>query len=427
MQSTKQIVNLWLKRLAWLEPFWVLAMAPFLLLPDRFIPEAVLGTTTTVQPYALLVLGLGWPIRRLAYGRFSRLTPITIPILLILAWLPVNYWAAVDKKLALDALGYLLLGIALYFAFINWPPVQQKPERLAWFILIMGFGLALAAPFLSSLALNSLFQIPRLAPLFKRLADLTPGNVSENRMAGTLVLLWPLFVVLFFRRRQSIWWRLFNGLGAVVIFALLLFSQSRGALLAGAFGLGLLLIMRWPRLIYLLLPVLVGLGLLAYQVGGDVLLEAQSVDNLIGGWDGRIEIWSRTLYALADFPFTGVGIGNFSRVIPILYPYFTIAPSTIVEHSHNIFTQVAIDLGFPGLIAYLAIHGLLFSLLGSIIKKRDGSLSWFLAAGVLAGLVTMFIHGLIDAAVWGAKPAFVAWLLVALAILLSLNQPRPAQ
>jgi putative inorganic carbon (HCO3(-)) transporter len=370
---------------------------------------------------------LGWPIRWLVNGRPTRLTPITIPLLLLLLWLPVNYWAAADKKLALDALGYLLLGISLYFALINWPPTQHHPQRVAWLILIMGMGLALSAPFLSNLALNSLYQLPGLAPFFKKLTELTPGNVNENRMAGTLVILLPLFAALFFQKQQSIWWRLFSGLGAIIILALLLFSQSRGALLAGAIGLGLLIIMRWPRLSYLIPLFLAAFGYLIYQSGTEVFLEAQSVDNPIGGFDGRLEIWSRTLYALADFPFTGVGIGNFPLVIPILYPYFIIAPTTIVEHSHNVFTQVAIDLGFPGLIAYLAIHLVVIGLLSNIVKQRDGSARWFMAAGVLAGLAVMFIHGLIDAPVWGAKPAFVPWLLVTLGVLLIINRPNTAQ
>ena len=416
-----------LKGIIFLEPFWVLAAAPILLLPDRFIPDTFIGTTTTWQPYAFLILALGWPIRWLVNGRPTRLTPITIPLLLLLLWLPVNYWAAADKKLALDALGYLLLGISLYFALINWPPTQHHPQRVAWLILIMGMGLALSAPFLSNLALNSLYQLPGLAPFFKKLTELTPGTVNENRMAGTLVILVPLFAALFFQKQQSIWWRLFSGLGGIIILALLLFSQSRGALLAGAIGLGLLIIMRWPRLSYLIPLFLAAFGYLIYQSGTEVFLEAQSVDNPIGGFDGRLEIWSRTLYALADFPFTGVGIGNFPLVIPILYPYFIIAPTTIVEHSHNVFTQVAIDLGFPGLIAYLAIHLVVIGLLSNIVRQRDGSARWFMAAGVLAGLAVMFIHGLIDAPVWGAKPAFVPWLLVTLGVLLIINRPNTAQ
>ena len=39
-----------------------------------------------------------------------------------------------------------------------------------------------------------------------------------------------------------------------------------------------------------------------------------------------IEIWSRALYALQDFPFTGVGLGAFRRVVNVLYPLFLVPP-----------------------------------------------------------------------------------------------------
>lgn len=413
-----------LKGIAFLEPFWIMAVAPILLLPDRFVPETLIGTTTTWQPYAFLILAFGWPIRWLVYGRPTRLTPITIPMICLLLWLPVNYWAAVDKKLALDALSYLLLGIALYFAFINWPPTQHHPQRLAWFILVMGLGLALAAPFLSNLALNTLYQLPGFAPIFNYVKGLTPESVNENVMAGTLVIVWPLFVALFSQRQVSIRWRLFYGSGTVFIPVILILSQSRGALIAGAFGLGLLILMRWPRLSYLVPLFVIAFGYFVYRAGPDVFLEAQSAENPLGGLNIRLEIMSRTLYAMADFPFTGIGIGNFPRVIPILYPYFLIPPTITVEHSHNIFTQVAVDLGFPGLIAYLAIHLTVLSLLMKIVNRRDSNLYWYLAAGVLASLGTMFIHGLIDATLWGTKPAFMVWLLTALAILLSIHPAK---
>ncbi len=57
---------------------------------------------------------------------------------------------------------------------------------------------------------------------------------------------------------------------------------------------------------------------------------------------------------LQDFPFTGIGMGTFTQVADRLYPFFLYAPGT-VEHAHNLFLQVGVDLGLPGLIAWLAI------------------------------------------------------------------------
>ncbi len=406
----------WVKRLVWLEPFWVFVVAPVLLLPGRFIPSAWAGSVTNWQPIALAILGLGWPLRWLAYGRPTRPAPVNIPIFLLLLWLPVNYWAAVDKTLALNGVSYLLLGVAVYFASINWPPTVARPQRIGWIILIIGFFLTIAAPFLSNLALSTLFQIPGLSPLLQKLADLTPGNVNENRMAGALALLAPIFWAVGLARRQSWWLRLFSLLTGSIILTLLVLSQSRGALLAVATSLALLLFMRWPRLLWGSPILIAGFAFALYRLGPDVLVSLGSNGDLLGGFDGRLEIWSRAIYAAQDFAFTGLGIGNFQKVIPILYPLFLIAPDTVVEHAHNLWLQVVVDLGFPGLIAYLAIQINVFVLLARILRQRAYDLNWTLAAGTAAGMTAMYVQGVIDAPLWGSKPAFIVWILVALAV-----------
>ncbi|MFQ5421374.1 MAG: hypothetical protein ACE5EY_13540 [Anaerolineae bacterium] len=58
----------WIKRLVWLEPFWVFGVAPFLLLPGRFIPASLADTVTSWQPYALAVLGVGFLLRWVSDG-----------------------------------------------------------------------------------------------------------------------------------------------------------------------------------------------------------------------------------------------------------------------------------------------------------------------------------------------------------------------
>jgi putative inorganic carbon (HCO3(-)) transporter len=128
---------------------------------------------------------------------------------------------------------------------------------------------------------------------------------------------------------------------------------------------------------------------------------------------------------IQDFPFTGVGMGTFTAVADRLYPFFLYAPGT-VEHAHNLFLQVAVDLGLPGLVAWLAILlGLGYSA-GWLVKISSGdahvlpgrSLAmtgrWRLglAAGLLAALVALVVHGLTDAVTWGmVRPAPLVWLL----------------
>ncbi|MER3513799.1 MAG: hypothetical protein C4310_04935, partial [Chloroflexota bacterium] len=79
-------------------------------------------------------------------------------------------------------------------------------------------------------------------------------------------------------------------------------------------------------------------------------------------WEGRLELWSRALEAIADYPFTGIGMGTFDHVIPLRYPYVLLAGAELaVPHAHNLFLQVAVDLGLPGLIAFVALLGLVLA------------------------------------------------------------------
>ena len=119
-----------------------------------------------------------------------------------------------------------------------------------------------------------------------------------------------------------------------------------------------------------------------------------------------------------DFPFTGVGFGYFEPVMSLFYP----SPlSHAATHAHNLFLQVAIDLGLPGLVAFLAILGLVayLGIRSSVGAKQARQARWpFLSAACLASLAALCVQGLFDAASWGNKGAFVPWMVMGLSVAL---------
>lgn len=89
--------------------------------------------------------------------------------------------------------------------------------------------------------------------------------------------------------------------------------------------------------------------------GSELLFDAATTDATFGGLEQRVEIWSRAIYMVQDFSFTGVGMGaSFGRVADLLYPFF-LAPPGQIPHAHNLYLQVAVDLGIPGRPAWLAV------------------------------------------------------------------------
>jgi O-antigen ligase len=173
----------------------------------------------------------------------------------------------------------------------------------------------------------------------------------------------------------------------------------------------------------LLLLLLIGLAI--FIAGGqwepvvDILFAQTGLDpdsNQINTLSGRVEIWSRAIYGIQDFPFTGMGMNNFRRIVPILYPLFTISPNVDIAHAHNHLLQAALDLGLPGLVAYLALWLALAALLWQ--SWRQTSSLWLrgLALGFAGSLLAYFVYGLLDAVALGAKPGFVFWFLAGLVV-----------
>ena len=140
-------------------------------------------------------------------------------------------------------------------------------------------------------------------------------------------------------------------------------TQSRGALTGAAFGLLLVLWLLVPRLrIWLAGAMLV--GLVALLLNDPVSIANKLLQPSVAGYPTtdpanlavRLDIWSSALAVIRDAPLTGSGMNTFRYIMPERYPSALIPPGWDVAHAHNVFLQVTIDLGLPGLIAYIAIY-----------------------------------------------------------------------
>ena len=333
---------------------------------------------------------------------------------MILTWLPVNLWASVDRSVSWQASGYLLFGITIYFACVNSPISQKYPQIIVWALLLCTSLLALASPFLVVLKPFRLFWLP----LYDYLQSITL-NIGEtihlNVLAGALVLALPFgaSVTLYCSWTKRYWLRLLYRTNTLFLLAVVIITQSRGGYLATIAALSLVCMIRWPRLLYMLIVFVILLGLSIWRSGMQPLLEIFGNNRSLEDWHGRIEIWTQSLNAFYDFVFTGLGIGTFTLVIPLLYPLKVAIDS--YPHAHNLFLQVALDLGIPGLIAYLALLINVGAMLVVTLRKAPRhTMVYSLAVGAAGSFAGMLTHGLLDAVTWGTKLSFLPWLLFAL-------------
>jgi putative inorganic carbon (HCO3(-)) transporter len=205
--------------------------------------------------------------------------------------------------------------------------------------------------------------------------------------------------------------------------AFLLLTQSRGAFLGFAVAILFVLVAANRRSRWLIL--LVGLVLLggaaviiigtedAFSLFSDLVGTESGID-VLDTLEGRREIWSRALYGIQDFPLTGMGMNMFRRAVHILYPLFLISPGQDIAHAHNHLLQTALDLGIPGLVAYLSLWLGMGWMLLQIWRNAEDVWIRALALGFSSSLVAYFIYGVTDAIALGARPGFIFWLLLGL-------------
>lgn len=399
-----------------LETIWLVCLAPFFLFPS---PHRV---------WIFLALPLLWAVRKWANGRFLPATPADIALFFLLSMVALSQWITFSPTNSLPKVAGLLYGIAIFYA-LN--AHIESPQRL-WrgVALLMSGGTAVAALSLVgthwSSKINLLNKV--ITHLPKPLFAL-PGaseGFHPNQVAGALLWVLPLGLVVtaVLWRRKTKW--VFPALASLCLMALvLLLTQSRGAWL----GLGVALlsmisvIFRQYQRLQLALAGLLLLGFYASLVivgpstvrqWGEAKVDA--LFNLSGGNEltGRLEIWSRALWGIQDFAWTGMGMNNFRQLGPQLYPYATIEPDSEIAHAHNDFLQVALDLGLAGLIAYLAFWGILFAELWYIGQTAVTAEMPLLALGCAASLVAYAVYGLTDTVALGAKPGILFWFLTGL-------------
>lgn len=390
----------------------VAALALTIALPRLLLPAIVLAL-------------LFWPLRLLAAEQWWRATPVDWALLPLLVALPLSLWASADWSLSLPHVYRLVLGVLALYAAAHWLTSAQRARLLVLLLSGLGAGLALLTPLVVGPNAGQL-SAP-LAAITSRLPALVTDTVNANIMAGTLLLLFPLPAALLLVDNRATAWpvKLGYALAAIATGGMLLLLASRGALLGLAVVLITLLCVRWRTLVWAVPPLalvtIAAVLLLNPSTALDALMGGSGINSL----SGRVEIWSRALYVLGSFPLSGTGMGLFGPVTDTFYPFFLAGPGEIF-HAHNLLLQVALDLGIFGLVGWLAALGVVLMLAWRLGTGRVHTAPVWVAlgGGVLAGMLGMLTHGLLDAALWSARAAALMWLVWGVALAGWLNAPR---
>ena len=354
---------------------------------------------------------LTWLYRRLTLGAFTVRTPGDAPLLFLLVMAGVGLYAAADLSSSLPAFWRLLLGLALYYGLAN--GVRDRRTLGLLTLLLAGGGFLLALVTVLGVRWDAvrLLSLPQLYGRLPALLRDPSDNQSFNpRVMGMgLAVLFPalLSLALFGRARKL---RLAGALSALALAIIFPLTQAVQALLGIGVALAFLAIWRtrWSLLGLLPLVGLLGWALARYDLR-PLAARLLSTGDLAGiGVALRLDMWARALAMIRDMPFTGIGLNNFQAIQWNFYPGFLLGQE---PHAHNLFLQVALDLGLPGLMAFLwlIIAAMVMAARAyRLTADRDGRA---LIVGLVAGLLAYLGAGLIDCP-WASKPGLLLWVLL---------------
>jgi putative inorganic carbon (hco3(-)) transporter len=207
-------------------------------------------------------------------------------------------------------------------------------------------------------------------------------------------------------------WLAFAGLCAGAMSLALVFSWSRGAWLG--FGAGLvMLLLTWPRRLWhglALLAVSVGLVLLAVQFnlpGTAVLTDritSFAADLTLTDVRGvnihdanyavleRLAHWQAGLDMARDYPWLGVGIGNYE---PAYADYALLNWPYALGHAHNYYINLLAETGILGLFGYILFWCIIIGYTIGISRRLDWP--WRgIALGLFAAWMGFSVHHLVD-------------------------------
>jgi putative inorganic carbon (HCO3(-)) transporter len=399
----------------WLQMAVLAAVSPFFIFPR---PQLW---------WIILIIPLLWTVRKIVEKHFVEPTMVNVPMFIFLTAVLISTSRVPDFANSLPKFAGVLFAIAFFFAIAALLKTELLLKWAVSLFLLGGFLFSLVGllgmPTFKGKHLDILMKIKDKIPQVDFGLPGAELGFSTNAVGGTLLLVIPLFFVLgaaawLHQKKKEI---VPNTLTAVLLIiglavtgGVLLLTQSRGAwvsLLISTVIIGLLLLVKimTKKKIYLIL--VIGLLFAAIIVGIGVYSMTHSdqlqpgIKQAEGTLLFRIQLWNLAVPIVKANPMWGIGLNGFRLEPEVRY---------FLSSAHNQFLHVAVELGIPALIAYLAILLLMGYMCVQVWKKPAAAWMRVTALGLGWGQLAFLFFGLTDAVPPGAKVGILFWISLAL-------------
>jgi O-antigen ligase len=262
----------------------------------------------------------------------------------------------------------------LFLLFVTAAVVDSLPRLRTTLFVAIG-----------AVAFASLYVI-REWQLYHHLYDgYRPGFITGDPNYFTLSAVVCLPLAYYLMLEAQTWWGRAFCLGCMLVtLVAVIMAASRGGFL-GLFCALLFIVWRSPRRIrnfVLMAAFLVPLVLIVPSSPVRRFLHPDYGD--VQGKDTRLELWRAGMQMIRQNPLTGVGLGNFKRLVT----QYEGSDVDLEKIAHNTYIEIAAEMGIPSLLVFLCILFAAYRTLSRVHKNAANPSFYFtVATAMQAGLV----------------------------------------
>ena len=250
-------------------------------------------------------------------------------------------------------------------------------------------------------------------------ARITSTFENPNVLAEYLIMCLPFAFALFIEKK-GFGKKLVTAVSGVAIILALVYTMSRGAWLGCIIGLLIFMLIYSRKTLVVCFFGLFCIPFLPIVLPDSIIKRFTSIGNMADSSTAyRVHIWQGCIELFKDFWASGIGVGK--DVFAKIYPTYTLAGIESAPHSHNLFLQIAIELGIFGLIIFiLAMLSLAsqaftyFSKCRKDGKSQNGKSNRLTVAAALCGVIAVAAQGMTDYVWYNYRIYLMFWLLAGL-------------
>lgn len=344
-------------KLAWALCLFMLLTAPFLA-----------GSVQAGPPLYLLLAGALQLLLLLGLGRRAQTSSLDLSLLGLWGWCSLSLIWTENRYDTWQQMALFAMYLQLYFSI----RIHAQTDRQRLQCIMAGWA--------AVVAIGSMVG-PTLVPTL-----LFFGN--SNHLGGYLAPMFWLCLALALNQPKQLKFIWYAAAGYCLV--AIIWSDARGALLGLLGGATLLIAVFVLR--SRLSKAFASITLFALL--GSLVLMPAFPSALLNGLESRLEIWRGALDLVQAHPWLGSGAGTFETVYP---PHQTdFYADKVVNHAHNDYLEIWVELGTPALLLALMAVSLLLLKAWQATREAATRTSAIENACLLAASATWLVHGFVE-------------------------------